>query len=446
MTRTRYLSWRMVSLILVLLFGCGRSEGQPGVAEKEVNPPTKKPNTADLVAITAPAYRSSDGVRQECLGRLVFEVGGDVQWPTFYAGDIDNFPRGFSPRVFNTSDIMRFGNNQIAVLLAQNSERGESIKGDLPSVSLGQYEKLILEAKMLLEKVKGEKSPSKNHISNLEDSIENWIAAISEIKLETFPFDPGVPGGEGYGRTEAHGGSRVDNYSIYRAYITHGKYIYVFESTRALGGKLNKEDHAKEFSAFLKNFRPRAENEVPSELGVCIPHGFIRDDGKTLSDIKQSYRYPDALGVLYTIHTGSYENSRGSTALKSLSFASVGTMGTAEDEEVQPFVTERLGPRAYKIGGISGLQGGVAVKMAETGSTPYETYQVFTGYSGWPGAEALPFIFVELNTTTMNMAPELKENPPPFKQSMGRYEALLKSIRLRPTTPLMPDLLGNVGK
>jgi len=121
-------------------------------------------------------------------------------------------------------------------------------------------------------------------------------------------------------------------------------------------------------------------------------------------------------------------------------------MGTAEDEEVKPFVTDRLGPRAYKIGGVSGLQGGVAVKVAEAGSNPYETYQVFTGYAGWPGAEALPFIFVELNTTTMNMAPELKQNPPPFKQSMGRYEALLKSIRLRPTTPPMPDMVDKVGK
>jgi hypothetical protein len=60
--------------------------------------------------------------------------------------------------------------------------------------------------------------------------------------------------------------------------------------------------------------------------------------------------------------------------------------------------------------------------------------------------KALPFIFVELNTTTMNMAPELKQNPPPFKQSMGRYEALLKSIRLRPTTPPMPDMVDKVGK
>ena len=40
----------------------------------------------------------------------------------------------------------------------------------------------------------------------------------------------------------------------------------------------------------------------------------------------------------------------------------------------------------------------------------------------------------------MEQAAELKKNPLPFKQSMERLETLLKSTRLRPTTPLMPEL------
>ena len=40
----------------------------------------------------------------------------------------------------------------------------------------------------------------------------------------------------------------------------------------------------------------------------------------------------------------------------------------------------------------------------------------------------------------MEQAPELNTNPPPFKQSMDRLQMLLKSIRLRPTMPFMPDM------
>ncbi|WP_146204480.1 T6SS immunity protein Tli4 family protein [Massilia glaciei] len=435
---------KLAPVIMVLLFGCGRSQGQPSGEDNSRNS-AEKPTTADFMAITAPTYRNTSG-RQECLGRLVFGVDGKIQWPTFYAGNGNKFARSFSAKVFNSGDVMQLGTNEIAVFFAPNAESKEVVKFDLPSLALKRYEQLLFEAKDFLKKEQNRKFPSENYISNLNNRIENWTKTIIEAKNEYFSFDPGVPGGEGFGYTIADGASRVDNYSVYRAYITRGNYIYTFESSKEIVGEYSKEIHAQEFSEFLKNFRPREENEIPSELGVCIPHGFIRDDGKTLSDIKQSFRMPDAPGVLYTIHTGSYENSRGSPVLNSISFASVGGMGTAEDEQVKPFITERIGPKSYKIGGVSGLQGGVAAKITEAGKAPYETYQVFTGYSGWPSAEALPFIFVELNTTTMNMAPELKQNPPPFKQSMGRYEALLKSIRLRPTSPPMPDMAGIVGK
>jgi hypothetical protein len=400
-----------------------------------------------LIAITAPTYQKLVGGRQECLGRLVFEVGGEVQWPTFYDGDNENkFARSFSSRVFNSSDVMRFGNSQIAVFDTPTAEIAERVRRDMPAVAIERHERYIREAELRLKKEKGEKEPSEYSISGIEDSIKSWKDAIAKIKAERLPFDPGVVGGEGFLRTEAHGGSQVDNYSIYRAYITRGNRIFVFESTGALDGKFTKESHAREFSAFLKNFRNREEGEIPSEIGVCIPYGFIRDDGKTLSDIKQSFRMPDAPGVLYTIHTGSFANNRATIpALKATSFASVGKMGTDEDKRVKPFVAERIGPRPYKIGGMSAIQGGVAVKIAKSESVPYETYQIFTGYSGSPGVEALPFIFVEMNTTTMNMAPELKKNPPPFNQSMGRLETLLTSMRLRSTTPPMPDMI-NIGK
>lgn len=430
------------SLVLILLLGCGRSHGQSSSDRNSSEDTVKKPDAAILVAITAPAYKKPDGALQECLGRIVFEVGTGVQWPTFHNGN-DDFSRSFSADVFDSADLMKFGNVKIAVFEADNPEAVNDVKGELPPYAIRRLEGYIQEAREFLAEMKSGKRIEVNPdwaISLKNSAIEGWNKEISEFRTQYFKFDPNVPGGEGYGRMKAGGGSNENNYSVYRAFVTRGKYISMFESTRALA-EISKENHAQEFVKFLKNFRPRTENEIPSELGVCIPYGFIRDDGKTLVDIKQSFRMPDALGVLYTIHTGSNEKLRRSSVREATSSASVGKMGTEEDLEVAPFITERIDPRPYKIGGMTALQGGVAAKIVQDGAPPYETYQVFTGYSGWPGTEALPFIFVELNTKTTFVAKELKQNPPPFKQSWERLETLLKSIRLRPTTPTMPDLV-----
>lgn len=435
------------ALVLIFLLGCGRSHGQASSQRNSSENVKSKPDATALVAITAPAYKIPAAGLQECLGRVVFEVGAGVQWPTFYNGDND-FSRTFSPHVFDSADLMNFGRVKIAVFEASDQETINQVKDELPEFSIRRIEGYIREARQFLDEMKSGKRTSVNPdwaISRKNSAIEGWNREISDLKTQYFEFDPQVPGGEGYGKTISLGGSREDNYSELRAFIVRGKYISMFESVRPLA-LMTKENHAQEFVRFLKNFRHRAEYEIPTEIGVCIPYGFIRDDGRTLVDIKQSFRMPDAPGVLYTIHTGSNEILRRSPAREATSFASVGKMGTEEDVRVAPFITERIDPRPYKIGGMTGLQGGVAARIVEAGAPPYETYQIFTGYSGWPAVESLPFILVELNTTTMFMAKELKQNPPPFKQSWGRLEKLLRSMRLRPTSPTMPGLAGEGTK
>lgn len=428
--------------MVVFVLGCGRTQGRSNSDKDGSEKMSKEPSITALTAITAPTYRKPVGTLQECLGRLVFEIGANAEWPTFYNG-ADNFSRSFSADVFNSADVMNFGSVKIAVFYASNASAASDVKRELPSLTIQRLEGYIKEAREFISELESGSRVEANSdwaISRKISAIEGWEKEISRYRTQYFEFSPDVPGGEGYGRLKAGGGSNVNNYSVYRAFITHGKHISMFESTRSFM-EMDKEAHAQEFVKILKNFRPRNENEIPSELGICIPYGFIQDDGRTLVDIRQSFRMPDAPGVLYTIHTGSSQRLRRSSAREATSFASVGKMGTEEDLRVAPFITQRIEPRPYKIGGMTAIQGGVAAKIVKAGTPSYETYQVFTGYSGWPGAEALPFIFVELNTTTMFTAKELKQNPPPFKQSWGRLESLLKSVRLRPTSPTMPDFV-----
>ena len=429
--------FKALGVIAFLLFGCSRIDSH---AAQKNSASARMPPAGELNAISAPPRLHDQESKQECLGRIAWSVNANFQLPTNYDGGIGySFWNSFSRKVFNESDATRIGVYRIAVFEANSAEQELKIRSEMPAATIEQYRSYIRNYEEILKNLRKEGNQPDHVIDQYRRGVSEYHSTIDQIRRERYPFDPGIPDSEGFGRNIADGGSNSDNYSVYRAYVKRGKYIFIFESTREIDGPEFKKNHEGEFAAFLKKFRPRAANEIPSEIGLCVPFGFIQDDGTTESAITQSFRMPDAPGVIYTIETGSHARSRTVPAIKAIGTASVGEMGTAEEEEIKTSITERIGPRAAKIGGLSATQGGVAARIAEPGIEPYETYQVFTGYSGFPDAEALPFIHVKMSTVTMQMAPELKQNPPPFKQSLQRYESLLQGIYLRPTTPAMPD-------
>lgn len=255
--------------------------------------------------------------------------------------------------------------------------------------------------------------------------------------------DFGIPGSYGYSTEFFEGNDESLRYSVYFAHVLREKYVYMFRSQERITPTMSKEQHKQKLVAILKSFRPRILHEIPSELGVCIPHGFIADDGKTITDIKQSFRWADAPGVVYTIHTGNVDSRRMKfTPLTAGVRAAVGSFGTPEESEMNKHVTRRIGPRPYKMGGLMSDQGGVALKIHRPGKATIETYSVFTGYSGWLSVAVLPYILVDMQTFTREQAPELAQDPPPFAQSMGRLETVLRSMRLRPTDPPMPEIVA----
>jgi hypothetical protein len=100
-------------------------------------------------------------------------------------------------------------------------------------------------------------------------------------------------------------------------------------------------------------------------------------------------------------------------------------------------------PFAY-IDELAAEQGGAAVQLTE-GKRKFDNYSVFTGYNGCMNSQVLPFIAVDMRSFTQAQAERsrierLKTDPPPFEESKARLDAMLKSIRLRPTTPPMAEL------
>lgn len=430
---------RLAALFLCALLASG-CHVKPGQAQTDDVAPSRHPTTVDMLKVTAPSYKQAVGGKSECLGRLTFEVSQKVEWPLFYSDAF--FSRSFSPNVAARIDTMRFGTTRIAVIGSVGGVKKEQILEVTPAALDAHLETRIGEKRAYIERLRKEVKnlrEAQETIKDQEEWIREWEKSIEESRKEFEPFDPGLPNSHGYWTSTTEGNVDTNLYSILRAYLTRGEHIFVFESTAKMDTPAAKENHKRDFSAMLAKFRPRAANEIPTEPGVCIPFGFIPDDGRTRIEFKQSLRYPDAPGVLYTIATGTVDPRRPKPVLLTAAAdASMNPPTAMEQDKVKAVVTQRIGPHMVKMGGLTAPQGGT-VMQARAGGETYDIYSVFTGYSGWLGTDVLPYILVELHTLTKVHAEELKQNPPPFKQSKERLDILLGSIRWRPTDPPMPE-------
>jgi hypothetical protein len=430
-----------LSLCALLASGCHAKPKQPQTGDDVA--PSRKPTTADMLKVTTPGYKQAANAKAECLGRLAFEVGQEVEWPLFYSDAF--FSRSFSSGVAARHDTMRFGTTRIAVIGSAGGVQKEKIFEVSPAGLDAHLEKRISENRVYIEELKKavkNVKEAQETIKEREELIRDWENSIEESRKEFQYFDLEIPDSQGYWTSTTEGNVDTNLYSILRAYLTRGEHIFVFESKVKMNTPADKEKHQRDFSTMLAKFRPRAANEIPTEPGVCIPFGFIPDDGRTPIEFKQSLRYPDAPGVLYTIATGSVDpRSPKATLLTAAADASLNPPTPSERDKVKAVVTQRIGPHMVNLGGLTAPQGGT-VMQARAGGETYDIYSVFTGYSGWLGTDVLPYILVELHTLTKVHAEELKQNPPPFKQSKERLDILLGSMRWRPTNPAMSEFEG----
>lgn len=199
------------------------------------------------------------------------------------------------------------------------------------------------------------------------------------------------------------------------------------------------------FSDFIKRFQPRKLYEIPKERGVCFPYGFIPDDGTKSFHTAAGIRYDDRPNVLYVINTQIVgERPVTNTLLEATSRASVGLLPGFANEEVAKLIKKRVGPHRAYIGELASEQGGAVVRLTE-GKRQFDNYSVYTGYMGWLGSHVLPFTAFDMRSftqaqTARSKIERLKTDPPPFEESKARLDALLKSVRLRPTDLPMPEM------
>lgn len=441
----------LIVMIVVLLSGCNSAKGGNDTKTPQARGVKVVPTDEELRRALAASYKSPPTMLQECLGRLVFDVSKPVAWPTHAPNDSQQWLYSFfSKNVYDPGDGVRIGDVKIGVLGPITDASLEEMKLIMPESKVVWLRKNIAEAVDYVEKVRNSKKTKaqiQRVIDDQQNRIRSWEKIIAETETSHETLSLPLADSEGFWTSEPRDRDGSGTLSILHAYLRREGFLFVFQSKVALAPEMTKARHHERFIDVLRRFRTRKAYEIPKGLGVCIPYGFIADDGRTITDIKESIRFEDAPGVLYTIQTGnSTERNEKAAFITAIGTAMAGKVGSRSDAGPRPVLTHQIAPHLTKIGELNASQGGFAIKITNPGTPPFEVYNVFTGYSGWRDVAVLPFILIEMSTRTVEQAPELKQNPPPFKQSMERLDTLLKSTRLRPTNPLMPELAGLEAK
>ena len=424
------------SIMFIGLLGCGPSGAQDDAAQTK----RPKPSADALRAATHPGYTTPAGTRQECLGRLVFDVQREMQWGINAPGLSSGDRYRFTNDMHGGHDAVHVADLQIVVSAPAKSsviDRMLASNAASKSYALPEHQRLIEANKRTNEERYARlKDPGNNYTKEEIDGIHDAIkwtnvtiksseTQIANIDRDWRPIDLGIPGSRGY-------------MIGFQAFIYHDSRLYQFTSTADDDAPYEASQHA--FSTALKRFQFRKLYEIPKEPGICIPYGFIPDDGRTYFKTEVSLRYADRPGVIYTINTGvvGEEGNLGPepTFINATARAAAGALGGAGGR-----VQKSVGPRTVHIGALSADQGAISLNVSDPGKAPVYNYSAYTGYRGEWGSHVLPFITVDMRSFTKEQEPSLKSNPPPFDESMTRLEGLLKSIRLRPTDPVMPELL-----
>lgn len=433
------------AVLLLLLAGCGPS----GAQDKETARQPPRPTAAQLREAAHPGYITPAGSRQECLGRLVFDAPRDMQWgvnaPGLHSGDRYRFTES----MHGGHDDLWVSNVQILVMVpAKQTDIERMLRATAAEGRIGirEYETMIETDKRLVAEDQRRLNDSTSQLTAddklvLQKDMEHWKQQIADnesniagMKTDWHPLDLGMPDALGYAAGP----------NLYAFVLRDGR-AYKFISASG-AGEPPFEERQRAFLDMLKRFKFRKMYEVPKERGICVPYGFIPDDGSLGFRIEVSLRYADRPGVIYTVGTGvvgegGIDDSEPS-GLKAIARAGGAGLSGAL---VGAREVKRIGPRGARIGALPAEQGGISMNVADAGKPPVNGYSVYTGYGGWGHSRVLPYITVDMRSFTKEQEPTLKTNPPPVEESLARLDELLKSIRLRPTDLPMPEL-ADIGK
>jgi hypothetical protein len=352
----------------------------------------------------------ADTPRQECLGRMTFDVPEEMQWATYSAQRTDRITDGrgghvFTPRVTAKGDVGSYDYDGLTIRVSDIVERdtfdgaARYLKG-----TARMYQEELREKKItfegILERFKRENYKAE-HISEIESEIHDIEQQIPLIKVHA--FDLGIPDAYFLG----------DDVSPAEALLWRNNRVYYFGFSKA------GPDSAERIKALMARFRTRNLYEVPKGPGFCFPYGFIADDGKTAYSIKNSLRFTKTPNVIFTLINASANDP----------WQTKPTQGTYDSDYRPGYDAEKWRKTSFieriQLGKrLAGLEGWRL--DPKPGSGEQERAWFALAHRGGTGS---PLLAVQMFTFKKG-TDDLSELTPPPEAVIPRFMKLSESIRL----------------
>ena len=217
-----------------------------------------------------------------------------------------------------------------------------------------------------------------------------------------------------------------------------GSKAYGFEAYRSNGGvlfsmKVNAvgaegiDSVLKDLETrLLPNLRARKPNEIPSEPGLCIEKGFIADDGQTPQYEKAElyFKFKEWPDVTATVRATRGGSKLKPSLLERRSKVKIPALFAEAAKEVKS-----LRKGKHDVGSLRGEE----ILEAYPTDGGYFTHRFVWDTQGKLDSATEPAFYFELQTGVAgprDVRPSLTD-----QQAIKLFDTIVKSIRLRPTTP-----------
>ncbi|MFG5863365.1 T6SS immunity protein Tli4 family protein [Metapseudomonas sp. CR1201] len=356
--------------------------------------------------------------RQECLGRVAFDVQEEIEWAVFSNKRVTRIAdaRGgghrFTDKVAGRWERLSYGTDHNAIVYVTAPTTREKFDGAANYIrGRGTLYQEELRKKIEIKKYRIQRMQAGNY-STPEDikSVEEEIREVeADIPLaQIYDHDLGIPDSHALGSKEIP----------FRLLLWRDSRVYYFVFSRPDAGT------AVYMQDLARRFRTRALYEVPQEPGICFPYGFIADDGKVPFDLRFSLRFTRTPNVIVSLLTASTGNPTEPT--KGL-----------YDTDFYPGFDRRKWRRVNLIEQVyfgkwlSTFTGWHLTPTPEGG----EQERAWFGHAhiGGPGS-SLPMLAIQVQTFEKGID-DLTEHTPPPETVMPRIQALTRSLHYREGVP-----------
>jgi hypothetical protein len=239
----------------------------------------------------------ADLALHECLGRTRFESPEAFEWATFAVERSNMKGAGghvFSKNVHAVGDYVSYDYDEMTIRISDVTTRESFDRQRNAIVYETEHYKKILQDDLktneyLLAFIKEMKysddivKTQENRISQLEQRIK---------KTKKYEHDLGIPDSHVLGSKE----------TPYEFLLWRNNRVFYFNMNKPA------ENSAQRIKDLAARFEARDLYQVPEGPGVCMPYGFIHDDGKIGFNVKNSLRFTSTPNVIMSLINASLGN------------------------------------------------------------------------------------------------------------------------------------------